>query len=93
MDKRQCKKATVITNSNNVKCDICNKIFYDKGQKLKPKYALTYHQKTCKNIAPKKFKNLIKQYLEDIHDFEFIKKMELEFREQSGMEWIQQNYL
>jgi len=94
MEKQKCKKATTRTgNPNNVRCDICYKIFYDKGQKLKPKYALTHHQKTCREITPKKFKNLIKQYLVDINDFEFIKKMELEFREQAGMEWIEENYL
>lgn len=37
-----------------IACDLCGKKFYDKGQKLKPIYALNNHRKTCKQVQTKK---------------------------------------
>ena len=87
-EKQKCKKMSVVQDESTVQCEICNKVFYDTGQKLKPKYALTHHKKTCREISPKKMKVDIRTYLNSIDDFEFLKRMEFEFREQSGMEWI-----
>ena len=37
-----------------IECDMCSKKFYDKGQKLKPIYALNTHKKICKQAQTRK---------------------------------------
>jgi len=37
-----------------IECDMCYKKFYDKGQKLKPIYALNTHRKICKQAQTRK---------------------------------------
>ena len=45
-------------------CPLCFKRFYDKGQKLKPKYALSHHEQTCYQKLFKKQKKFIKEWLD-----------------------------
>jgi len=45
-------------------CNICGKRFYDNGQKLKPRYARTQHEKTCGLTLFKKQKKSIKEWLD-----------------------------
>ena len=59
-----------------VECKDCGKKFYDKGQKLKPKYALKHHQQTCKNNLPKKLRANIKRNLASVNDLELLKKIQ-----------------
>ncbi len=47
-----------------VECELCNKRFYDNGQKLKPKYALAHHEQTCYLKLFKKQKKSIKEWLD-----------------------------
>jgi hypothetical protein len=58
-----------------VECEDCGKKFYDKGQKLKPKYALKHHQQTCKRLMPKKLRADIKKSLASIDDLDILKKI------------------
>jgi len=51
-----------------VECSICGKKFYDKGQKFKPKYALSHHLKVCKKTKKKKQKAKIKSMLDNATD-------------------------
>ena len=44
----------VFENYKFIQCDLCDKKFYEKGQKLKPIYALNLHKKSCSNIQIKK---------------------------------------
>ena len=37
-----------------IECNMCSKKFYDKGQKLKPIYALNNHKKICKQAQTRK---------------------------------------
>jgi len=63
-------------NETFVECKDCGKKFYDKGQKLKPKYALKYHQQSCKALMPKKLKVQIKKSLVFVDDLEVLKKIQ-----------------
>jgi len=49
---------------NYEECPLCYKRFYDTGQKLKPKYALAHHEKTCYLKLFKKQKKTIKEWLD-----------------------------
>jgi len=51
-------------------CNICGKKFYDKGQKLKPKYALSHHLKSCRKLLIKKQRKEIKSMLETATDLQ-----------------------
>jgi hypothetical protein len=53
-----------------LECNFCGKKFYDKGQKLKPIYALNHHKKTCKNSLKKRRIAFIKKFLIDINDID-----------------------
>jgi len=61
---------------NYLECNDCGKKFYDKGQKLKPKYALKHHQQSCKTLMPKKLRAQIKKNLASVDDLEILKKIQ-----------------
>tara|TARA_R110002074_G_scaffold109975_1_gene236961 strand:- start:36 stop:542 length:507 start_codon:yes stop_codon:yes gene_type:complete len=69
-------ETTEPVNENYVECKDCGKRFYDKGQKLKPKYALKYHQQSCKALLPKKLKVEIKKSLLFVDNIEILKKIQ-----------------
>jgi len=48
-----------------IECSICGKKFYDKGQKLKPKYARNHHENSCRKTMIKRQKIFIKKALDD----------------------------
>lgn len=47
-----------------LQCELCEKRFYDKGQKLLPRYAKAKHEKTCYMKLFKKQKKSIKDWLD-----------------------------
>tara|TARA_R110000822_G_scaffold929_6_gene4031 strand:+ start:3594 stop:4127 length:534 start_codon:yes stop_codon:yes gene_type:complete len=57
-----------------VQCDICNKKFYDKGQKKKPQYSLNAHVIKCKLNKDKNRLKYIQKYLQE-GDSETIKNI------------------
>tara|TARA_R110000744_G_scaffold128722_2_gene235975 strand:+ start:1531 stop:2031 length:501 start_codon:yes stop_codon:yes gene_type:complete len=63
-------------NENFIACKDCGKKFYDKGQKLKPKYALKHHQQTCSLLLPKKIRANIKKQLSSIDNLDLLKKIQ-----------------
>ena len=68
-----CFKIEKIGNSIQykfVECSICGKKFYDKGQKLKPKYALAHHLKSCRKLLIKKQRKQIKTMLDSANDLQ-----------------------
>ncbi len=46
-----------------VQCEICNKKFFDRGQKKKPQYALNAHKVKCKLNKDKNRLKYIQKYL------------------------------
>lgn len=74
--ERTCLSITTtrpLVEGEFLQCEYCNKKFYDRGQKKKPKYALNAHKKNCKQNLDRNRKLYIKKFLleassEDIKD-------------------------
>jgi hypothetical protein len=57
------RETTGQINHKYLECNLCGKKFYDKGQKLKPIYALNHHKTICKSTLDKRRKAHIKKFL------------------------------
>ncbi len=58
-----------------IKCNDCGQKFFDRGQKMKPKYLLNRHKKNCARMMVKNSKKRLKSWLDENDNVNILKKM------------------
>jgi len=58
-----------------IKCNDCGQKFFDRGQKMKPKYLLNRHKKNCARMMVKNGKKRLKSWLDSNDNVNILKKM------------------
>ncbi len=77
--EEECMGLRVVVKEEEVypfiKCNDCGQKFFDRGQKMKPKYLLNRHKKNCARTMVKNGKKRLKSWLDSNDNVNILKKM------------------